>query len=90
MLSGQLRRALDDYLLNASSAKDTARGDLMVTVTRDALDKILQEMYEVKLSNERLEVLQKLVQQALDALEKSMAVGADDLEPSHTYDLDEK
>ena len=62
----------------------------MVTVTRDGLDKILREMYEVKLSNERLDVLQKLVQQALDALEKSMAVGADDLEPSHTYDLDEK
>lgn len=62
----------------------------MVTVSREGLDKILQEMYEVKLSKDRLDVLQKLIQQALDALEKSMAVGADDLEPSHTYDLDER
>ena len=62
----------------------------MANVTRDGLDKILQEMYQVKLSNERLDVLQKLVQQALDALDKSMAVGAEELEPSHTYGLDEK
>ena len=61
----------------------------MAKVTKELLATVARNIHGIEISDTQLEKLTRMVQQALDALDKSVDVGLEDMEPAIVYDAGE-
>lgn len=59
---------------------------IMAKIAKDVLAGVARNIYGVEISDSQLEKLTRIVQQSLDALDKSCDVGLEDVEPAIVYD----